>query len=159
MIDVATNKKLTDIDAGKAPVQVAFSPDGKFVYSSLNGENAVGKVDVAERKLVGKVPVGRGPVQIYVTPDNGYVVVANQGTEKNPDDTVSIIDASNFTVAATVKTGKGAHGVAIDRKGTFAYIANSFADTVSVIDLRKRNVAATVPVGKQPNGISVLSSE
>ncbi len=69
-----------------------------------------------------------------------------------------MIDMATFKVVATVKTGKGAHGVAIDNKGKFAYITNSFADTVSVIDIMKRKVVATVMVGKKPNGISVFSS-
>ncbi len=40
---------------------------------------------------------------------------SNQGTEKDPDDTVSMIDTATFTVVATVKTGKRAHGVAVAR--------------------------------------------
>ena len=101
-------------------------------------------------------PVGRGPVQVIVTPDNRYVIVANQGTEKDPDDTSSIIDTTSFTVVATVKTDKGAHGVTVDNSGTFAYIANSFADTVSVVDIAKRKVTETVKVGKKPNGITFM---
>jgi YVTN family beta-propeller protein len=66
-----------------------------------------------------------------------------------------MIDTATFTVAATVKAGKGSHGVAINSSGTFAYITITFADTVSVIDIMKRDIAATVKVGKGPNGISV----
>ncbi len=157
VINVATNKKVADIEVGRKPVQVGFSPDGKYVYYSLNGESAVGNVDVATRKVIGKVNVGRGPVQVFATPDNRYVLVANQGTEKDPDDTVSMIETATFTVVATVKTGKGSHGVAINSSGTFAYITNTFADTVSVIDIMKRDTVATVTVGKEPNGISVSS--
>src|SRR5512139_1546786 len=155
VIDVATNKKAADIEVGARPVQVGFSPDGKFVYFSLNGENAAGKVDVATRKMVGKVSVGRGPIQVFVTPDSKTLLVANQGTAVDPDDTVSVIDTSTFAVTGTLKTDKGAHGVAIDGKSKFAYITNTLADTVSVIDIAKRRLVATVPVGKGPNGISV----
>lgn len=63
-----------------------------------------------------------------------------------------MIDTSTFTVAGTVKTDRGAHGVAIDAKSRYVDITNSFADTVSVIDIAKRSVIAAVPVGKGPNG-------
>ncbi len=69
-----------------------------------------------------------------------------------------MIDTATFKVVDNIMAGKGAHGVAIDGKGKFAYITNSFADSVSVIDIMKRKVVATVMVGKKPNGISVSSS-
>ncbi len=92
-----------------------------------------------------------------MTPDDKYVLVANQGSEKEPANTVSMIATANFTVVATMKTDKGAHGVTVDGSGKLAYVTNSFADTVSVIDIAKRNVTATVKVGKAPNGISFSS--
>lgn len=58
-----------------------------------------------------------------------------------------MIDAA-FAVVETVKTDRGSHGVAIDAKGKFAYVTNTFADNVSLIDIAKRVVVATVPVGK-----------
>ncbi len=127
------------------------------MYFALNGEDAVGRVNVATRTLAGKIPVGRGPVQLFVTPDGRTCLVANQGTKADPDDTVSVIDTRTFTVVATVKTGKGSHGVAIDGKGKFAYVTNTFDNTVSVIDVGARKVVATVPVGAGPNGISAGS--
>jgi YVTN family beta-propeller protein len=51
VIDTAANRAVADIEVGKAPAQVAFSPDGRFVYASVNGEDAVVKVDVATRTL------------------------------------------------------------------------------------------------------------
>jgi YVTN family beta-propeller protein len=135
-------------------VQVGFSPDGNFVYFSLNGENALGKVEVATRTLVGKVSVGNGPIQVFVTPDNKYVLVANQGTEENPGTTVSIVDTKTFTVVSTIETGQGAHGVVIDPSGRYAYITNIYDNTVSVIDIAKKAVVATIPSGNAPNGIS-----
>ena len=70
-------------------------------------------------------------------------------------DVVSVIDLAAMKVAATIKTGAGAHGVVIDREGRHAFVTNTYANTVSVIDIATRKVVATVPVGKGPNGISV----
>jgi YVTN family beta-propeller protein len=133
---------------------VGFSPDGQYVYFSLNGENALGKVEVATRSLVGKVNVGVGPVQVFVTPDNQYVLVANQGTAENPGTTVSIVDVATFNVVATLETGKGAHGVAVEPSGRYAYITNIYGNDVTVIDIEQRAIVATIPSGEAPNGVS-----
>jgi DNA-binding beta-propeller fold protein YncE len=72
-------------------LQVGFSPDGKYLYFSINGENAIGKIEVATRTLVGKLSVGAGPIQFFVSPDNKYLVAANQGIQEHPSKTNSII--------------------------------------------------------------------
>lgn len=154
VIDTAANTKVADIEVGTAPAQVAFSPDGRFVYASLNAEDAVVKVDVSSRKVVGRVPVGDGPIQTYVTPDNRYVLAANQGTKDRPGTTLSVIDTATFTVARTVETGQGAHGVVIDPSSRHAYVTNLYGDDVAVVDLAELRVVARIPVGDKPNGIS-----
>lgn len=83
------------------------------------------------------------------------LLVANQGTRNQPGKTVSVIDLARLKTVQTIETGPGAHGVAIDRAGRFAYVTNIYANSVSVLDLAARKVVATVPVGKGPNGVSV----
>lgn len=154
VIDTAKNARVTDIEVGKAPFQVAFSPDGRFAYASLNGENAVAKIDVATRRLVTHAMVGVGPIQTYVSPDGRYLLVANQGTEKRPSTTVSIVDTASFKVVWTVETGRGAHGVVVDPSSRHAYVTNIYGGDVAVLDLAQRTVVARIPVGEKPNGIS-----
>jgi YVTN family beta-propeller protein len=135
-------------------VQVAFAPDGRLAYVSLNGEDAVGKIDVRSRKLAGKVKAGDGPVQLVVTPDGRRLLVANQGTEARPGKTLSVIDTATFRKQQDVVTGTGAHGVAVDPTGARAYVTNVWGGDVAVVDLRSLRVVDHVRVGKEPNGIS-----
>ena len=157
VIDAIKNAKIVDIPVGEKPVQVAFSSDSRIAYVSLNGEDAVVKIDVEKQNVIGKVKVGIGPVQIFITPDNKHVLVANQGTEQQPSTTVSIIDTGNFSVTATVETGKGSHGVVIDPSGQYAYVTNIYGNDVSVIDLSTNKTIAKIPTEKKPNGISFSS--
>lgn len=69
-----------------------------------------------ETEAVEKVDVGKGPAHVYVQSDNKYVFVANQGTEDTPSDSVTKIDLTNNQVVATIKTGKGSHGVVTSSK-------------------------------------------
>ena len=155
VIDTASQKEVAQVPAGKGPAQVGFTPDGRLVLVSLSQENAVAVIDPAMRKVIRKVAVGTVPIQLYVTPDSRTLLVANQGTPRKPGKTVSMIDLESFKITKTVATGAGAHGVAVDRDGRYAYVTNSYANSVSVLDIRESKVVATVGVGKGPNGISV----
>ena len=155
VIDTASQKEVGQIPAGKGPAQVGFTPDGLLAFVSLSEENAVAVIDPTTQKVIRKVAVGTVPIQLYVTPDSRTLLVANQGTRKNPGKTISMIDLENFKVAKTVVTGAGAHGVVVDRDGRYAYVTNTYANSVSRVDVKNRKVVKTVPVGKGPNGISV----
>ena len=155
VIDTASQKEIARIPAGKGPAQVGFTPDARLAFVSLSEENAVAVIDPATRKVVRKIPVGAVPIQLFVTPDSRTLLVANQGSRKKPGKTVSMIDLEGFRVAKTIETGLGAHGVAVDRDGRYAYITNTYAGSVSVIDIKAQKVVSTIPVGKGPNGISV----
>lgn len=154
VIDTVSLTEVTRIKVGKGPVQVGFTPDGSKVFVSLNGEGKVAVIDRGTRKPVGKLAVGRNPVQVFATPDSKLVYVANQGTEKKPDNTVSVIDVGANRVIATVTTGKGAHGVVVDGGGRFAFVSNIADNSVSAIDTTTQKVARGFKVGAGPNGIT-----
>lgn len=155
VIDTETRKQIAQIAVGKGPAQVGFTPDGRLGFVSLSDENQVAVIDAASRKVMRKVSVGMVPIQLYATPDSRLLLVANQGTRKKPGNTVSIIDLGTFKAVATIETGRGAHGVVIDRGGRHAFVTNTYANTVSVLDVVERKVIATVLVGRGPNGVSV----
>jgi YVTN family beta-propeller protein len=105
------------------------------------------------------VKVGSYPRGVTVTPDGTKVYVTNSGSN-----TVSVIDASNNKVTATINLGSPAHGgqpegVAVTPDGTKVYVVNFGGyydyDTVSVIDTTNNTVIATVNVGAWPEGIAI----
>jgi serine/threonine protein kinase, bacterial len=59
------------------------------------------------------------------------------------------------TIAAAVRVGNGAFGVAVDPSAHSAYVSNNGSDSVSVIDTVSRTVTATIAVGHHPVGIAV----
>ena len=155
VIDTATRKETARIPVGNGPAQTGFSADGRVAFVSLSQENRVALIDPVGRKVVGKVEVGTVPIQVYATPDSKTLFVANQGTRQKPGTSVSVIDLQTRKVMKTVKTGSGAHGVALDRTGQYLFVTNIYANTLSVVDARSAKVLATVKVGRSPNGVSV----
>ncbi len=154
VLDPVELREIEQIAVGKAPVQVGFTPDGKRAFVSLRDDDSVAAIDPAARSVLERIAVGDGPIQVYATPDNAFVLVANQGTEQEPSDTVSVIEVATDRVIQTIRTGAGAHGVVINDKGQLAFITNIVDGTVSVIGIASWNVIATIPVGAGPNGVT-----
>ena len=155
VVDTQARKEVAQIAVGKGPAQTGFTADGRLAFVSLSQENAVALIDPATRKVVARISVGTVPIQLYATPDGKLLLVANQGTNKKPGNTVSAIDLQSRRVATTLQTGAGAHGVVVDRDGRYAFISNVYANTVSIIEVKSLKVLKNVPVGRSPNGISV----
>ena len=88
--------------------------------------------------------------------DTRNIYVANQGSGRKPADTVSVVDPQAGKVVATIKTDKGAHGVAISKDGRYVFVTTSEAGTLSVLDTASNKVVATHRVGAGPNGVTYL---
>jgi YVTN family beta-propeller protein len=112
------------------PVELKFSPDGRRIYVTCEGDGSVLAVDPATQKIVGRVKVGDKPRGLAVSPDGKTLYVSNSWS-----DTVSEIDAQPFQLRRVLKAGWGPVGLTTDRSGKFLYVANSVGNDVSLIDL------------------------
>jgi YVTN family beta-propeller protein len=156
-VDTRKLKAIDTITVGDAPVQVAFDRAGA-AYVSLNGEDAVAKIDIANRRVVARRATGGGPAQTFVTADGRLLLVANQGTETTPSDTLSVFETSSMKLLGTVHTGRGAHGITAAPSSRHAFVTNMYDDDVAIVDLTRLKTIANVDVGETPNGISWSSS-
>ncbi|WP_354006002.1 YncE family protein [Paenibacillus vini] len=85
---------------------------------------------------------------MYISSDNNHAIVANQGTEQNPSNSISKIDMATKQVIATIEMGKGAHGVVVSPDNRNIYVTNMFDNTVTVIDNETNKVISTIKVGQ-----------
>ena len=67
-----------------------------------------------------------------------------------------MIDVTRRTVVATLRTGRGAHGVTVSGDGRLVLVSNIVDSTVAVLDVATQKRIATFNVGAGPNGISFL---
>ena len=127
------------VPTGDKVVQVAVTPDGKYVFGSLYGTKSVARYDLALKKLdIIKLPEGaKGPIQLYPTPDSRFLYVADQGFyfDQPTGNQIYAIDIANMQVTKSFTGGEGPHGVVVSRDGKYAYITNLLSNSVSVLDI------------------------
>ena len=142
-------------DEGK-PV---LMPPGKDTVSIIDVRNRAKPVIVANLPLMNSV-VGP-PTNVAITPDQHLALVANSlewvqdggGWKSQPDNKVYVIDltVSPPALMATVTVGKQPSGIAINRAGTLALVADRADSAVSVlaIDGKEVRVLDTVALSAQ----------
>lgn len=149
-----------------APVEMAFSPDGRIAWVSNyhmygdgftpepsdgcqtgagSSNSYVYKIDTETLEIVGVVEVGVVPKFVAVTPDGAQVVVTNWCSQD-----ISIIDAATSVVVATVpSTGLHPRGIAISPDSATAYIALMGSDRIVALDLGTHVVRDVATPGKR----------
>ena len=147
--------------------KVWFDDTGKTV-NQPPGKDTVSVIDIhdpAKPRILANLPLMNTiigpPVNLAVTPDQHLALVANsldwvkdgEGRKGVPDNKIYVIDltASPPVQIATVEAGKQPSGMAINRAGTLALLANRADDSVSVLAIDGKNVkpVGTVSVATQ----------
>jgi DNA-binding beta-propeller fold protein YncE len=122
--------------------------------------------DPAKPKIIVNLPlmntITGPPVNLAIAPDRHLALVANSlewvkdgdGWKGTPDNKIYVIDliASPPTQLGTVEAGKQPSGMAINKAGTLALVANRADDSVSVLSIEGKNVkpVGTVSIATQP---------
>jgi YVTN family beta-propeller protein len=134
----------------KTPRGLELSPDGKRMFFTLAGVDAIQVLDTTSNQVVAQVPVGASPHYAPFTPDGRWALAVVQGPGE-----LAILDTSTNTVAGTVAVGKAPHWSTSSSDGRTAYVTNEATNDVSVVDLAGRRVMATIAVGNAPRKIAV----
>jgi len=149
--------------------KVSFDADTGRTITHPVGKDTVSIIDIvdpAKPKIVANLPlmntITGPPVNLAITPDQHLALVANSldwvkdgdGWKGVPDNKIYVIDltASPPVQIATVEAGKQASGMAINRAGTLALVANRAEDSVTVLAIDGKNVKSvgTVSVATKP---------
>ena len=134
------------LSLGRAPSHLAFSPDGRTVFVSLQDDNRLAAVSLEDRRLRWSQPTGPQPAGVWMTPDARHVLVGITG-----GDVVEARDAETGALVRKIHTGKGAHNFLAVGDGRHVLVSNRVADTVSVIDQGRLEVVDTLAVPGGPD--------
>ena len=159
---VGDDNKIHWDDAGK-PV---FTEPGKDEVVILDIKNREAPAIVASLPLMNTV-VGP-PTNLAITPNGGLALVANSviyeangsgGWKPVPDNKIYVIDlqATPPKLIATVETGKQPSGMAINKAGDLALVADRADNAVTVLTINGKEVkpVQTVPLGDTVSAVAI----
>ncbi len=155
----ANGKLVKEVGVGQHPHEMAFSPDGRYLYTTDNGvvwmtetgpgENTVSIVDVRAEAKVGAIDLGkyRRPHGIDVDRKTGRLLV----TTELPS-ALLLIDPKEKKILKTYDVkGEAPHYVRLLPDGVWAFVSNTNTGTVAAVNLQTGE-AKLIPVGARPQG-------
>lgn len=153
-----------------APVEGAFSPDGKYLYftnysmygkgftkeghdtcSPASGYDTsfLSRINLETKKIDAMYQVGSVPKVVAVSPDNKYILVSNWCSY-----TVTVIAVESGKTVKTIKIGRYPRGIAISENSKYAYIAEMGGSHIHRVDLD--NFSKTlIPIGSNPRAVVI----
>lgn len=96
-------------NVGISPRHLVLSPDGKTLYATLNGEDAVVAVDLDSGQVVRRVTTGQAPRSIDISTDGTALYVVNYRSH-----TVSKLRTRDFTILQEFDTTPRPIGITYD---------------------------------------------
>jgi YVTN family beta-propeller protein len=156
-----------------APVEGAFSPDGKYLYftnyamygkgfnkeghdtcSPASGYDSsfLSRINLATEKIDAVFPVGSVPKVVKVMPNNKYILVSNWCSY-----TVTVISVESGKTVTSIKIGRYPRGIAITGDSKYAYVAEMGGSNIHRINLSDFS-KTLIPIGPNPRAV-VLSPD
>ncbi len=152
--------------------KVRWDDEGKLIMSAP-GKDEVVVLDISDRmnpKQVASLPLMNSvfgpPVNLAITPDESLALVANSldwvqdgaAWKNTPSQDIFVIDlkATPPALIATVKGGKQPSGMAINRAGNMALVANRADNSITVLSISGKEVKVTdtIPMGEQVSAVA-----
>jgi YVTN family beta-propeller protein len=158
-----------------APVEAAFSPDGKYAYVSNYSMYGTGfgpeghdtctpasaarlgvspsfvyRVDVAHQRIDKVIQVDLVPKYVAVSPDGRRLLVTNWCSY-----TLDVIDLKAWRVLKEIPIGAYPRGIAVSPDSRTGYVAVMGSTHLAVVDLSTYAITATVTVGVSPRHVVI----
>ena len=167
VIDLAAQKKISDIQTGAGAEGIDISPDEKEVWVTNRAANTVSVIDVASIKVTNTVESKDFPIRLKFVPGGKLVLVSNA---RSGD--VAVFDAVTkkevrripMQVKANEASSNSARifqfgqspvpvGILVAPRLSHAFVANTNADIITVIDLKTWGIVDRLTAGKEPDGL------
>jgi len=147
VIDLGAHAVARTIALDKPPRDPEFSHDGKFLYVTTAGSNALRVIDAASDEVLGEVPTGASPHigKWFAGAAVGTIVVQGPGG-------LLTFDPASRAPGRAYPVGKQPHWMASD--GKTVWVTNEGSNDVSAVDLASGKTT-TIAVGNAPRKIVV----
>lgn len=147
--DAKTFELVHRLPAPTMPSHIAFSPDSKTAFVTLQGTNSLISIDLESGKVNWTVPVGPTPAGI-ITRTDGTLLIGIMGANY-----IVQVDPKNGNIIGKVTTGNGAHNFLRSPDGKTLYVTNRVAGTISVLDADTLEVKNTLQAPGGPDDMAM----
>ncbi len=135
---------------GGMPSHLAFDPDSKTVFVSLQQFSRVIAFDLATQAIKWNMEVGKVPAGLVMLPDSKRLLVALTG-----EDAVVTLDPGTGLTTGRLQTGRGAHNFWPKGDGRHWFLTNRVEGTISLVDTQEMKVVASVRVPGGPDCMDI----
>lgn len=151
VVDVLAPRELQRVTVGRQPGQAAIAPDGKRLYVTVTGENALATIDL-DSLDVSRVPTGARPTGVAVSGDGTRVFVAHDG-----DGTVVEVDPlQRRRVRGPIPIPGGMRGrLTLSSDGTMLLSGAGDRPLLRTFSIARREVKE-IPLGEAVDGAQAL---
>jgi YVTN family beta-propeller protein len=169
VVDLASNKRLTDVATGKGAEGIAVAPDGSEVWVTNRDADTVSVVDPATLRITATLEPGQIPIRVKFTPDGTRALISNaRSGDVAVFDTVTKKLVGRIPMQAAGEQlprndsrpmvsqfgdGPVPVGILMPEPLSVAFVANTNADTVTVIDLDTLKIVGRLKAGREPDGL------
>jgi len=149
VLDVAQRSVARTIPLDKPPRDLEFGYDGRALYFTQAGVDAVQVLDPGTDKVVAQIPTGASPhiAALFRGAPAGTVVVQGPGE-------LLLFDPATQKPLRPIAVGKQPHWMAPARDGAVVYVTNEGSNDVTVVDLAS-GTTRTIGVGNAPRKVVV----
>ena len=100
ILDPVTLAVIKRVPTGKFPVDVTFSPDGRYGYILHGGDPVIGVIDTKSLVEVKRIEVGNNPQSAVAHPNGKYLFAI-----LTKEASVAVIDTASWTVTSRISLG------------------------------------------------------
>jgi len=131
---------------------IDFSADGRTMLASCEFANRVAVIDVATHQLVRFIELTQRsngmPQDVKLSPDGAVFYVADMMANG-----MYLIDGAGKGIIDFIPTGRGTHGLYVDRTSTRLFITNRGEGSITVLNLATRKAITKwwIPGGGSPD--------
>lgn len=142
-IDIIDINKLQVVDKIdndiEDPEAFDISPDGNFLYISLEDDSALGVIDLAKKEMIKTVEVGAEPEGVLASRDGKTVYVTSEVANM-----VHAVNTENWTIKANIKVGKRPRRFAVLADKNELWVTSELDASLSIVDTQTNKVKQVI---------------
>ncbi|WP_458097212.1 YncE family protein [Roseomonas sp. WA12] len=135
------------VKPGDMPSHIAYRPDSKFAYVTVQGSRALAAIDLETKQIAWSLQVGREPAGIIW--HNGKLLVGIMGS-----DHVAVVDPEARKVERIIRVGRGAHALFPSPGGGPIYVTSRVDSRITALDPVTLDIMRTYEVPGGPDCVS-----